>query len=139
MSTQNHSHNRRSFLRMVALGAGAAVLAACGATAANTGLSDEERAALEAKGDEIAAAIAADTTPKVKIKGAMACGGAEGTVKYYNQSKGFGWITPLNGGQDVYVSRQAIVNGQPLKEGQKVNFVPFQGPKGKEAAGVCLG
>ena len=138
MSTQNHSHNRRSFLRMVALGAGAAALAACGAPAANTGLSDEERAALEAKGDEIAAAIAADTTPKVKIKGAMACSGNKtGTVSYYNRSKGLGFIVDKDGGPNIWVQR-ADVNGAELEEGREVSFSVSKGRLGLIAVNVCM-
>jgi hypothetical protein len=89
----NRVHNRRSFLRIVALGAGAAVLAACGAGATTkSSLTDAERARLEALGDEMAAAMAADTTPKEKVKGS----GSErqtGTVKWYSSAKGFGFIT----------------------------------------------
>jgi phage tail-like protein len=71
MVTETHTttRNRRSFLRMVALGAGAAALAACGATAAKPSLTEEERAELEALGDEMAADLAAG---KVKsLKGAF--------------------------------------------------------------------
>jgi CspA family cold shock protein len=134
MSTQNHSHNRRSFLRMVALGAGAAVLAACGATAANTGLSDEERAALEALGDEMAADMAADTTPKVKIKGGIR---KEGTVKFYNATKGFGFIVPAeSGNEDIFVHRSGILEGVTIAETDKVRYDVERGKKGLNAVNV---
>ena len=122
-------HNRRSFLRMVAVGAGAAALAACGATATKSGLTDAERARLEALGDEMAADLAADTTPKVKIKGSER---QTGTVKWYNAAKGFGFITSQSG-PDVFVHRRAIVGGIILQEGQIVDYVESAGQKGPQA------
>jgi len=135
MSTQNQPHNRRSFLRMVVLGAGVAALAACG-TGADTesSLTDAERAALEALGDEMAAAMAADTTPKVKIKGSER---QTGTVKWYNAAKGFGFITSQSG-QDVFVHRRSIVDGSILQEGQIVDYVEVPGQKGPQADDVRI-
>ena len=68
MATETHAtpRNRRSFLRMVALGAGVAALVACGATAAKPGLTEDERAALEALGDETAAELAAGKVNSLK-------------------------------------------------------------------------
>lgn len=44
-----------------------------------------------------------------------------GTVKFFNHDKGFGFITPENGGQDVFVHVSAL-HGGSLQEGDKVNF-----------------
>ncbi|WKE66926.1 cold-shock protein [Gallaecimonas kandeliae] len=61
-----------------------------------------------------------------------------GTVKWFNEEKGFGFITPENGGSDVFVHFRAIQgNGfRVLKEGQKVSFDVEQGQKGPQAANV---
>lgn len=47
---------------------------------------------------------------------------ATGTVKFFNQDKGFGFITPESGGADVFVHVTAIANGASLHEGQKVSY-----------------
>ena len=47
---------------------------------------------------------------------------ASGTVKFFNQDKGFGFITPDNGGADVLVLVSAIGYGGTLREGQKVTY-----------------
>ncbi|CDZ33717.1 Cold shock protein [Neorhizobium galegae bv. officinalis] len=47
---------------------------------------------------------------------------ATGTVKFFNDDKGFGFITPENGGQDVFVHVSALERGGSLREGDKVNF-----------------
>jgi CspA family cold shock protein len=45
-----------------------------------------------------------------------------GTVKFFNDDKGFGFITPDNGGADVFVHVSALERGSSLKEGQKVSY-----------------
>ena len=61
-----------------------------------------------------------------------------GTVKWFNDAKGFGFITPDGGGADVFVHFSAIrAQGfRSLKEGQRVKFEVAQGPKGMQASEV---
>jgi len=47
---------------------------------------------------------------------------ATGTVKFFNQDKGFGFITPDNGGPDVFVHVSAVLSGGPLRDGTKVSY-----------------
>jgi CspA family cold shock protein len=63
---------------------------------------------------------------------------AIGTVKWFNDSKGFGFITPDDGSEDLFAHFSAInMNGfKTLKEGEKVSFEVVQGPKGKQASNI---
>ncbi|MCW8330929.1 cold-shock protein [Photobacterium sanctipauli] len=63
---------------------------------------------------------------------------ATGTVKWFNEEKGFGFITQDNGGADVFVHFRAITGDgfKTLAEGQKVAYETEQGPKGLQAANV---
>ena len=63
---------------------------------------------------------------------------ATGTVKWFNDAKGFGFIKPDDGGEDLFAHFTAI-KGQgfrTLKEGQKVSFEVTSGPKGKQASDI---
>ena len=63
---------------------------------------------------------------------------ATGTVKWFNEAKGFGFISPDGGGEDLFAHFSAI-QGQgfrTLKEAQKVSFDVVTGPKGKQAANI---
>jgi CspA family cold shock protein len=61
-----------------------------------------------------------------------------GTVKWFNDAKGYGFITPDDGGEDLFAHFSAIqMSGfKTLKEGQKVQFEVTQGPKGKQASNI---
>ena len=63
---------------------------------------------------------------------------AEGTVKWFNSTKGYGFLTPDDGTDDVFVHFSAInMEGyKTLTEGQKVEFEIVQGDKGLQAANV---
>lgn len=63
-----------------------------------------------------------------------------GSVKWFNDTKGFGFITPDNGGADVFVHFRAIAADgfKTLAEGQQVQFNVEQGNKGPQAANVIL-
>lgn len=61
-----------------------------------------------------------------------------GTVKWFNPDKGFGFITQENGGEDVFVHFRAIVGEgfKSLAEGQRVSYETERGQKGLQAANV---
>jgi cold shock protein len=61
-----------------------------------------------------------------------------GTVKWFNDAKGYGFITPDDGSEDLFAHFSAIqMEGfKTLKEGQKVKFEVTQGPKGKQASSI---
>jgi CspA family cold shock protein len=63
---------------------------------------------------------------------------ASGTVKWFNDSKGFGFITPENGGDDLFAHFSAIQSSgfKTLKEGQRVDFDVTTGPKGQQASNI---
>ncbi len=61
-----------------------------------------------------------------------------GTVKWFNAAKGYGFISPSDGGDDVFAHYTAIeMDGyKTLSEGQQVEYELEQGPKGPKAAGI---
>ena len=60
----------------------------------------------------------------------------EGTVKFFNETKGFGFITPSNGGEDIFVHTSGL-NGR-IRENDKVTFDVKQGNKGLNSINVTL-
>jgi len=63
---------------------------------------------------------------------------ARGTVKWFNDQKGYGFITPDDGSKDVFVHHSAIQGDgfKSLRDGQAVEFEVAQGPKGPQATNV---
>ena len=65
---------------------------------------------------------------------------ANGTVKWFNDSKGFGFITPSNGGKDLFAHFSAIQSSdfKTLSEGQQVTFDVTMGQKGEQASNIRI-
>ena len=63
---------------------------------------------------------------------------ARGTVKWFSDQKGYGFITPEDGSKDVFVHHSAVQGEgfKTLREGQSVEFEITQGPKGPQASNV---
>ncbi|MES0873827.1 cold-shock protein [Sinimarinibacterium thermocellulolyticum] len=61
-----------------------------------------------------------------------------GTVKWFNEAKGFGFITPTGGGEDLFAHFKEIqgTGFKTLTEGQRVEFKPQRGPKGMQATQI---
>ena len=65
---------------------------------------------------------------------------ATGTVKWFNDAKGFGFISPEQGGEDLFANFSAIQSQgfKSLTEGQRVSFDVTSGPKGKQASNIQI-
>ncbi len=65
---------------------------------------------------------------------------SKGTVKWFNDSKGFGFVTPDDGGLDLFAHFSAIQTAgfKTLTEGQQVTFDVVAGPKGNQAANIRI-
>jgi CspA family cold shock protein len=59
-----------------------------------------------------------------------------GTVKWFNESKGYGFIAPDNGGKDLFAHVSQIQGGGSLAENQRVQYVETQGQKGPQASDI---
>ena len=65
---------------------------------------------------------------------------AQGTVKWFNDAKGFGFITPEDGSKDLFAHFSEIQAGgfKSLTEGQRVQYVAKEGPKGPQASQIQI-
>ena len=65
---------------------------------------------------------------------------AEGTVKWFNADKGYGFVSPEGGGEDLFVHFSAIQGSgyKTLEEGQRVSYTVTQGQKGPQASEVSV-
>jgi CspA family cold shock protein len=63
---------------------------------------------------------------------------ATGKVKRFDANRGFGFIVPDGGGEDVFVHHSELQGVKSLSEGQRVEYEVVQGPKGPKASGVRL-
>lgn len=61
----------------------------------------------------------------------------EGTVKFFNETKGFGFISPADGGKDVFVHSSGLISRE-IRENDKVTFEVQEGNKGLNAVNVKL-
>jgi CspA family cold shock protein len=61
---------------------------------------------------------------------------SKGTVKFFNESKGFGFITPDDGSKDVFVHKNDL--NDDIREGDTVNYEVQEGPKGLNATDVSV-
>ncbi len=73
----------------------------------------------------------------VVLKGGV-LGMSRGTVKWFSDQKGYGFVTPEDGSKDVFVHFSAIGGDgfKTLKEGQTIEFEITQGPKGPQASNI---
>lgn len=62
----------------------------------------------------------------------------EGTVKFFNERKGFGFVTDDESGKDFFVHQSALEEGVALRDGDKVTFEVEQGDRGPKAVNVKL-
>jgi len=72
--------------------------------------------------------------PPRRPRPAASGGRRTGTVKWFNESKGFGFIKPDGGGKDFFVHKSQTPDRQGLRENQRVSFVVGKGPKGRPQA-----
>lgn len=62
----------------------------------------------------------------------------QGTIKFFNSEKGFGFITPEDGSQDLFVHTSNIKGNGQVDQGKRVEYVKGQGRKGPEATEVSV-